>query len=242
MNRQTFKIKKVIEENPEVKTFVLDGKIEANAGQFFMLWVPGVNEKPFCFADNNPFTFTVCRVGAFSSKVHELKKEELVTVLGPLGKGYGIGKEEKILLVGGGYGTVSLYLLAKQAKGKKIDVIIGTRKKEDVIYKERFKELGCRVFVTTDDGSEGVKGYAVDGMKELLKENKYDKVYTCGPMMMMKTICALAKEKEVVFEASLEANMKCGIGVCGSCAIKDKIVCKDGPVFANEEAAYLLDI
>ncbi|MCK4319794.1 dihydroorotate dehydrogenase electron transfer subunit [Candidatus Micrarchaeota archaeon] len=242
MNRQTFRVKKVIEESQEVKTFVLDGSIEADAGQFFMLWVPGVNEKPFCFADNDPFTFTVCNVGPFSSKVHELKEGELVTVLGPLGKGYGIGNEERILLVGGGYGTVSLYLLAKQAKGKKIDVIIGAKSKEDVSYKKRFEELGCRVFVTTDDGSEGVKGYAVDGMKELLRENKYDKVYTCGPMIMMKTICGLAKEKGIQFEASLEANMKCGIGICGSCAIKDKIVCKDGPVFANEEAAYLLDI
>ena len=93
------------------------------------------------------------------------------------------------------------------------------------------KKLGTDLYITTDDGSKGVKGYATDVFEELMKNEKFDLVYGCGPEIMLKKIFEISGRNKTNCELSLERYMKCGFGVCGQCAIDDKLVCMDGTVF-----------
>ena len=234
---KTFKVKKIFKENYRVTTLILDGKIDAKAGQFLMVWIPNVDEKPFGIANNNPLTLSIANVGPFSSKITSLKEGEDFSFKGPLGKEFTYNNENKVLIVGGGYGVVPLYFLAKEIRDKnksvKITVIIGAKTERDLIYKKRFEEFDCEVLLSTNDGSVGTKGFVTDVLKNI--ELDYQKVYSCGPAPMMRVLGKLLDDKKINYEFSLESYMKCGIGICGSCAVGDKLVCKDGPVFNREE-------
>ena len=234
-NYTTAKITEVIKENYRITSIVVDKKIESKPGQFVMIWIPGVNEKPFGIADDNPLAFSIANVGPFSKKLTSLKKGVLLSFKGPLGTSFSLNAKNPIL-VGGGYGVVPLYLLAKKLKGK-CTVIIGAKTKKDLIYEDCFRELGCKVYVATEDGSKGEKGFATHVFEKL--EGKFDKLYSCGPEPMMKALGKIAEKKKIDYEFSLERLMKCGIGICGSCSIGDKLVCKDGPVFTKKELKEL---
>lgn len=237
----TFKIKKKIKENEKITTLIMDNSINAEPGQFLMAWIPGADEKPFGVADNSPLTLSIANVGPFSSKICSLKEGDLFSFKGPLGKSFSLDKVKEILLVAGGYGVVPLYFLAKKASDKKIKctIILGAKTKKDLIYINKFEKLGCQTIVCTDDGSCGEKGFVTNSAETLFKQKKFDKVYACGPSRMMIALGNLCEKHNLDYEFSLEAYMKCGIGICGSCTIGDKIVCKDGPVFTRKELKKL---
>ena len=224
-------IKKVVKENAKVKTFFFDMKIKALPGQFVMVWLPGVDEKPFALSYND--AITVERKGVFTKKMFNLKKGSKIGVRGPYGKGFNIKK--KALVVAGGLGIACLAGLVDKLKGS--EVILGARSKKELLFAKRFKKAN----IATDNGSFGFKGFVTELMKELLKKKKFKVVYTCGPEIMMQKVFEVCEKKKIACEASLERYMKCGIGVCGSCACGDQLVCRDGPVFNSKQLRVIED-
>jgi dihydroorotate dehydrogenase electron transfer subunit len=242
---QTNRIRKVIEENYRVRTIEVDCDMpKAMPGQFIMVWVPGVGERPMSIGNNSPLTMSVANVGKFSGELTKLKAGDVISYRGPFGRPFSIPeKARQILVVGGGYGVVPMYFLAKTAKEAGVDVfaVTGGKTDKDVIYHKQLFAVCKEVFVTTDDGSKGRKGNVMAEVEDLFSKKKFDCVYACGPEKMMYVLAQACRQNKMCCQVSLERYMKCGTGVCGSCAVNGKFTCVDGPVFTAEEAFALSD-
>ncbi len=236
---QTAKVKKVVKENYRVSSFELDCDMpHAMPGQFIMVWLPGVGEKPMSIGNNFPLTISVANVGKVSEAICSMTPGSLISFRGPLGNGFAMpSKAKKILVVGGGYGIVPMYFLSKAAAESKIDAVavIGGRNIKDIIYEKHLFAVCKEVFATTDDGSGGRKGNVMVELEELLgkgpRAQKFDCVYACGPERMMAAVAKLCAQHRIQCQVSVERYMKCGTGVCGSCVVDGKCTCTDGPVF-----------
>jgi len=225
-------IDEIRNEAKDVRSFFFVSNFRAQPGQFIMLWLPRINQKPFgvSYLEEGRFGVTVSKVGHFTEELFKLKKGDRVGIQGPYGKPFTI-QGERALLVGGGYGTAPLGFLADELSklGKEIYMLVGAKNKEYLCYQDRFQDMVC----CTDDGSCGIKGFTTDVLEDMLKKKKIDMIYTCGPEIMMKRVIELSDEYDILCQVSLERYMKCGFGVCGQCAV-DPIgvcVCKEGPVF-----------
>lgn len=170
------------------------------------------------------------------------KVGEQIDIIGPLGQGnFEYENYQNIAIIGGGIGVFPLHELAKRAKenGKNINIYLGFRNKEFVVLEEEFKNVATNLILSTDDGSYGKDGFAINFLKEDIEKNPIDCIFACGPLPMLKAVQALAKEKNIPCQISLEEKMGCGIGACLGCAVKYKTekedtfkrVCKEGPVF-----------
>lgn len=229
------KIKKIVKENQNVKTFFLDGKINYKPGQFIMLWIPGVDEKPYSLSYTKPIAITVEKKGEFTEKLFKMKDGDKVGIRGPYGKGFKI--KNNALIVAGGCGYAPLAPLIE--KLKKPIIIFGCKTKNLIIFKKRFKKF--KPNICTDDGSLGFKGFTSDLLKQILKEKKFNIVYTCGPEIMMKKVFDICEKNNIECQASLERFMFCGFGICGSCTCDGMLVCKDGPVFNSKQLRQMKD-
>ena len=183
----------------------------------------------------NELWLLVATVGEGTRRLAELKAGDLLNCLLPLGNGFTPAKQgEKVLLIGGGVGVAPLlYMGAEmQRQGVEPTFLLGARTANDLLLTNIYNRYG-RVFVTTEDGSEGEKGFVTN--HSILQQEQFDRISTCGPTPMMKAVARLAKEKGIVCEASLENLMACGLGACLCCVEKttegNLCVCKDGPVF-----------
>ena len=163
---------------------------------------------------------------------------EKLDILTGLGNGYDLSfAGEKPVLLGGGVGVPPLYNLAKKLKeeGKEVKIILGFNTSSEIFYEEEFKDLGCEVFVTTVDGSYGVKGFVTT----VLENMDYTYFYTCGPEPMLK---AVYKASSTSGQMSFEERMGCGFGACMGCSCKTltgyKRICKEGPVMKKEEILW----
>lgn len=176
----------------------------------------------------------------------EAEEGELLDVIGPLGDTGFIFKEyKKIAIIGGGIGIFPLYELAKRSiKQADVYTYLGFRNKEFVILEEEFTKVSTRLIITTDDGSYGQKGYAIDGLKAETDDIKIECIFACGPLLMLKKVKEYAESKNIACQLSLEQRMACGLGACMGCSVKlntgdDSIqyarVCKDGPVFEADK-------
>lgn len=230
-------ISKIVDENSTTKTFVFDYPLGGKPGQFVMIWIPGVDEKPMsvAFDDGKEFWITVCKVGPASEALHNMKEGDLVGIRGPLGTHYTWEDGDHLALVAGGYGAAPMYFVAREAveRGCKIEFLVGARNKDLLLYKEKVLGLNnVNLHISTDDGSEGYKGYITEVLDDVLGREKIDKVFTCGPEVMMKVVGEVAEKHDVESSLSMEKYMKCGIGVCGQCAVDGtgELVCKKGPV------------
>jgi dihydroorotate dehydrogenase electron transfer subunit len=236
-------IEKIIDETPTVRTLVISDSVMADVlpGQFAMVWIPGVNELPMSVMvveEYGKAAFTVRKRGQSSTALYNLQVGQQIGVRGPYGNSFEI-RDGKIALVGGGTGLVPLMRLAKFAKQTNdVTVLIGSKTKEEVFFEETAKRILAnrkhQVIVATEDGSYGKKGLVTDILEDLLKQERFDAVYTCGPEIMMHKVVSLANTKNIFVQASLERMMKCGIGICGSCCMDDVLVCHDGTVFDGQ--------
>ena len=248
---QTVRIREIRDETRTIRTFVLDAEVPgAESGQFVMLWLPGVDEKPMSVACPTPLTLTVARVGPFTTALYERKVGDQVGWRGPYGCSFSLHEDQPALLVSGGCGVGPLYFLATQAVERDIPttVALGARTALDLPYVEQFRALDVDLILATDDGSLGYKGYVTDAIPpfSILHSpfsilNSPFSIYACGPEPMLVAVHRLCRERAIPGQLSLERYMKCGFGICGQCAIDGYLVCQDGPVFDVEQLDGLRD-
>lgn len=164
-------------------------------------------------------------------------------ILGPVGNGFTVDndKYQRPAVIGGGIGVYPMLFLTKQLCGA--SAYIGFRNKDLVTLENEFKEVATSVTLTTDDGSYGVAGFALEELKKDCAEKKFDIIYACGPKGMLRAVKTFAEEAGIPCQISLEERMGCGIGACLTCSCethhegtdKYKRVCRNGPVFWSEE-------
>lgn len=240
---KTYRIKEIHQETAMVRTFTIDGSLGAKPGQFVMVWLPGVDENPMSVAydDGHITRITFFAVGDFTNALAAKNVGDLVGLRGPFGTCYEYLPGQHLALVAGGYGAAPMYFVAHQAvqAGCTLDVIIGARSKEHLLFVDTFSKLqNVTVHVATDDGSMGHKGYNVQVLEQLLANQNHgiDQIFACGPEMMLKRVSEISAQHAVPSQLSLERFMKCGYGLCGNCVV-DPLglrICTDGPVIHND--------
>ncbi len=231
-------IKRIVQETPNIKTYYLEHKMNAKPGQFAMLWLPDIDEKPFTLtAKGKECAVTVQCKGKFTKAMCDLKEGGKIGIRGPYGNGFSTEEVKKVCIIAGGCGAAPVLLLAEQFKKKGIDlsVILGAKTGKECLFKERLGKTTKNLYITTDDGSLGEKGYATSMLEKLLAKQKFDIVFGCGPEPMMKKAFEICERKGIECQLNLERYMRCGFGVCGACALGKWLVCKDGPVFKSEQ-------
>ena len=237
-----YKIQKNKKIAADVYRMVLAGDTArlTRPGQFVNIRLDGFFlRRPISVCDYDEKTLTLIYkvVGEGTAKMAALPTGAELDILTGLGNGYDISKSRKPLVIGGGVGVPPLYHLAKAllAAGQQPTVILGFNTADDVFYEQEFKALGCTVYVTTADGSHGIKGFVTDAMQGI----DYDYFYTCGPMPMFRAIEKIVKTSG---QYSFEERMGCGFGACMGCSCKTKEgykrICKDGPVLEREEIVW----
>jgi dihydroorotate dehydrogenase electron transfer subunit len=223
-------------ENKNIKTIIFDFPKKIIPGQFFMIWIPYIDEIPMSvsYINENRKGITFKKVGDATKSLFNLEVGDKIGIRGPYGKGFDI-KGKKILFVGGGTGIAMLAPAIEQAVLKNISptVIIGVKNHKEIFFEDRIKKLDVKIYVSTDDGSKGYNGYASDLAEELLSKIKFSSILTCGPEIMMKKLFDISDN--IPFQASLERYMKCGVGLCGQCCINNGLrVCVEGPIFKRD--------
>lgn len=229
--------------NYRTKTFVLDAQLDAYPGQFVMAWLPRFDEKPFSLVNANPVTLMITAVGPFSRLMHEKQPGDRLWLRGPFGRGFQPPPaHKKLALIGGGYGVAPLYWLASTQANRaaQVTTIIGARTAADILYTEHFAALATRgaddtaytLQVTTEDGSQGIRGRVTDALTPLLEAGAVDGIYACGPHGMLAALQNVGRHYGVPSQLSWEAYMRCGIGICGACEHEGNVLCLDGPVLA----------
>ena len=209
-------------------------------GQFINIKLDGFFlRRPISVCDRDDTSVTILyKIVGHGTEAMSVMQAGVLDVLTGLGNGYDTSKAgDRPLLIGGGVGVPPLYMLAKEllAQGKQVTVILGFNTKDEVFYEEEFRALGAKVFVTTVDGSHGIKGFVTNAMTDL----DYTYFYTCGPEPMLR---AIYNASNTSGQFSFEERMGCGFGACMGCSCKtlygNKRICKDGPVLQKEEIIW----
>lgn len=185
--------------------------------------------------DHNELWLLVAVVGDGTRQLQKLQKGNRLNCVLPLGNSFTMPTDstQKVLLVGGGVGVAPLLYFGKliKAMGGEPTFLLGARSAKDVLERELFEQVG-RVFITTEDGSEGEKGFVTN--HSVLAQEHFDRISTCGPKPMMMAVARYAFKNDIECEVSLENKMACGVGACLCCVEKtvegNKCVCKEGPV------------
>ena len=194
----------------------------------------------FVDREKNELWLMVAMIGDGTRRLGLLQAGDSLNCVLPLGNGFTLpvpsvaGDLQSPLLVGGGVGMAPMLFLGATLKqlGYEPTFLLGGRTKKDILELDLFRQYG-RVCTTTEDGSEGEKGFVTN--HSLLQQTHFDRIYTCGPTPMMKAVARYACEKNIDCEVSLENLMACGVGACLCCVEKtvegNLCVCKEGPVF-----------
>ena len=243
MRQSIFEIKSNTALTKTVYKMELKGDVSdiTSSGQFVNIKLDGFYlRRPISVNDceNGILTIIYKVVGKGTEQMAKMQAGEKLDVLTGLGNGYDLSLSgDKPVLLGGGVGVPPLYMLCKKliAEGKKVRVILGFNTKDEVFCEEDFKKLGAEVYVTTADGSYGIKGFVTDALKDI----DYSYFYTCGPEPMLK---AVFKSTNTSGQFSFEERMGCGFGACMGCSCKTitgyKRICKEGPVLKKEEILW----
>ena len=224
-------------------------------GQFVHIKVPTLEtsalRRPFSVfnaADGRVFVLYKT-VGRGTAALNSVKAGDVVSVLGPLGRGFPTICEGAALLVGGGYGVAPLYFLAKTLKAsghENIEVFVGGRTKADLLAVDKFRELGVKTFLATNDGSDGVKGLVTDPLDDELERLREAggrfELFACGPDPMLKAVALRATGTGSRGWISMDRHMICGVGACYACIQKtvrgNSRCCVEGPVFRAEDLIW----
>ena len=220
-----------------------DGAVTVRSGQFVDIALPGrYLRRPISVSDTlaDGVVLYYKVVGDGTRDLAGMTPGQTLELLLPLGSGFRPERcRESALLIGGGLGAAPLYLLAKEllALGRKATVVLGFNRAEEICLADAFRALGLPVRIATIDGSAGTHGFVTDAIAA--ERPVFDRFYTCGPLPMMKAVCAAL---DTPGEVSLEERMGCGAGFCYGCTVQTasgpRRVCADGPVFDKEEVLW----
>ena len=224
---------------------------KAEPGQFIIFRINENSERvPLTIADfdgeKGTVTIIFQEVGKTTKELGALNEGDfLLDFVGPLGVASDFGNVKKAAVIGGGLGAAISYPQAKKLNslGTEVHSIIGFRNKDLVILEEEMNAVSDKVFVTTDDGSNGTKGFVTDILKKLIEEgNEYDLVIAMGPLIMMKTVSNLTKPYNIKTIVSMNPIMIDGTGMCGGCRVtvggEIKFACVDGPDFDGHKVDF----
>jgi dihydroorotate dehydrogenase electron transfer subunit len=242
---RVLEILEINRESPTVKTLSFRDKScgKAEPGQFVMVWIPGVGEIPISLSSINPNGFssiTVAEVGKATKALHRMKRGDLFGIRGPYGNCFEL-KTGSMLIVGGGIGASPLLPLTEKLVElhTEITFLLGARTQNELLFHRRIQGIlskkTSKLIVTTEDGSHGIKGLVTAPAEKKMEEERFDVVYACGAEQMLYKLYVLAERHKTPLQVSLERLMRCAIGLCGSCAIGEFMVCKDGPVFSDRQ-------
>ena len=262
-------VTKITNQTPDVKTFRVEapngGKLfEHLPGQCAMLSVPGISEAMISITSSPTNTefmeFSVKKCGCLTEWLHAMEEGQMITVRGPYGRHFPVDDElagKNLVFVAGGIGLAPLrsvinYVRDNRDKYGRVDIIYGSRSKEDLVYydeivTEWMNTPDFHVHLTIDREQQGWDGH-VGFVPNYIAEVGLNPVNTCalmcGPPIMIKfslpNLVQAGFEKTQIF-TTMELRMKCGIGKCGRCNIGNKYVCKDGPVFRFDQLDELPD-
>ena len=234
------RIIEVVNESPKVKSIILKTTLAKPApGQFVMVWVPGIEEIPISpsYYSDGIVRLTIARVGDTTNRIHHMKSGDVLMLRGPHGRGFNLNLKGRYLLVAGGYGAAPLIYALRElvSKGRRVAYAIGARTREELLFIEEARNMNVKLHIATEDGSEGYRGFVTELVEEVIEE--YDNVLACGPELMLFKIMNICLSKGIKCQLSIERFIKCGLGICGSCALEPSglRVCRDGPVFYAEE-------
>ncbi len=220
-------------------------------GQFVHIRVPDgahVLRRPFCICDfdKKERTIDVCYavVGAGTARLAEVERMHRLDALLPLGNGYA-PKGDRIMLIGGGMGSAVLPAIITAHPDREYTVCLGFGDVSKVVLADELKAKGAKVILATDNGSAGEKGYVADVAARMIRQEKPDEIFCCGPEIIYKILAQKSEIAGIPTKISLEQRMGCGIGACLVCNCKVRRagveeyvrVCKDGPVFDITEVA-----
>lgn len=195
--------------------------------------------------ERNEILLLVAAIGEGTRHLVRKKPGENVNCLLPLGNSFTMPRstDERFLLIGGGVGIAPMLFLGKRLveMGVRPSFLLGARTADELLEKDMFNELGD-LYLTTEDGSEGEKGYVTN--HSILKEKRFDRIATCGPKPMMMSVARYAKQNDIECEVSLENDMACGLGAC-LCCVEDTTdghicVCTEGPVLNIKKLLWQL--
>ena len=179
-----------------------------------------------------------------------LKRNDAINLVGPLGKPFSLPKDPvPCVLVGGGYGAAPLFTLAEAltARGCRVDFILGASTQEKLFGMLEARRISTTLTVTTDDGTSGQMGRVTDALPEVIKKSNAAVIYACGTMKMLEAVANVANMHGIVSQTSVEESMACGIGVCMTCVLPiigdDGITrmlrsCVDGPAFKGDKVRW----
>lgn len=243
MKQGNFEIKENLKIAKDVYKMVLSGDTSdiKKPGQFINIKLEGFFlRRPIsvCDYDKDSVTIIYKVVGNGTEVMSKMEPGDKIDILTGLGNGFDTEKSGDVpVLIGGGVGVPPMYNLAKKliAEGRKPIAVIGFNRAEEIFYKDEFEALGIKTFVTTADGSVGIKGFVTDALKDI----NYTYVYTCGPEPMLRAVYSASKTGG---QFSFEERMGCGFGACMGCSCKTKYgnkrICKDGPILEKEEIIW----
>jgi ferredoxin--NADP+ reductase len=223
---------------------------KAKPGQFIILRIDEHGERiPLTIAGFNREEGTVKiifqLVGKTTMHLGELDEGDSIRdFVGPLGRASELEGYEKACVIGGGLGTAIAYPQAKELHrlGSKVDIIAGFRNKDLIILEDEMGEISENLYITTDDGSNGTKGFVTDILKKNLENKTYDVVIAIGPLIMMKFVSKITKEAGIKTIVSMNSVMVDGTGMCGGCRLtvggETKFACVDGPDFDGHKVDF----
>lgn len=233
---RTYEVAAVSRQAATIKTLQIPDAPPAKPGQFFLIWLPGVDEKPISVSNQGEACseFTICDVGPWSTRMMAVKPGVRVGLRGPFGNGFAL--QDNTLLVGGGMGIAPMRYLAHRLmeEGRSFDLAMGARDAESLIFAEEFGRWGA--LFATDNGDVGRAGPVTELVVEMLHMRAYDSLYACGPEVMLTALRAIADEHGLPYQFALERLMKCGVGLCGHCCMEGSGIrlCVEGPVLTRE--------
>jgi sulfhydrogenase subunit gamma (sulfur reductase) len=242
------KIKKIIQETPNVKSYVISKPFKKfTPGQFIQVTIPGSGEITLGITSPpkaSTLKITVNKVGNVTKKLHELKTGDLIGIRGPYGNGWPKIENKKIIMIAGGVGIVPLKPVIHELNGK-LELYYGARTMDDLLFYDELKRIVEKSVFTVDKRTNNWKGRVgvVTDICEKLDTNSV--VFVCGPPVMMKFVVKTLKDqgfKDEQIYLSLERLMQCGIGLCEHCRVGKKLVCQDGPVFRYDDVKEFYEV
>ncbi|MEM2273137.1 MAG: sulfide/dihydroorotate dehydrogenase-like FAD/NAD-binding protein [Candidatus Bathyarchaeia archaeon] len=235
-----------------IKVFAPEIVKKAKAGQFVILRVDAMGERfPLTLADwdqkKGTVTLVFLEVGVSTKKLGRLNNgDAILNLLGPLGNPTEVKNYGTVCVVGGGVGVAAAYPIARAIKeaGNKIVSIIGARSANLLIFEEEMKRYSDEIYISTDDGTRGYKGFVSDLLKNLIINGyKFDMVYAVGPALMMRAVAEVTRPYKIKTIVSLNPIMVDGMGMCGACRVivggKTRFTCVDGPEFDAHEVDFM---